>query len=671
VGHLRQPENVYHVRNAGWPTGREPHGHGASIVVVGVTSYQGDGNAEYRAKGGRSGTTKDRRVRKSAMLPFEAQTYLDVVRKRGEARKTLNRVYDNLIKRQELYLAAYAHLYANEGALTPGVSAQDTVDEMSVERIDRIRGQLKAKTYIWKPARRIYILKQDGIRKRPIGLPGWNDKLLEEVIRMVLSAYYEPQFRDSSHGFRPHRGCHTALSTIGRTWSGVKWFIEGDIKGCFDNLNHQLMLDLLHTHIKDTPFLGLIAGMLHAGYVEDWVYHHTYSGTPQGGILSPLLANVVLHELDTYVEDTLIPRYTTGRKRRGNKEHQRLRFKAWSLRKHGDYLGAKVVYKRYSHLPSLDCHDPNYRRLHYIRYADDFLLGYIGTKADAAMIKADIGRFLKRHLLLEMSPEKTLITNAHAEKARFLNYEITIAQNDNRQTKTIRYGIRTRTRGINGQVTFLIPKDVIKTMKAKVMQGGKARERAELIHNSDYEIISTYERQVQGRINYYLLAHNVSKEMWTLRHYFKTSLLKTLAAKYHTNTSKIQRKYTKLTMNGRRVIAVEIQRTGKAPLQATFGAKPIQRKTDVILNDNILNVYMERSELIERLLAEKCELCGQEGKIVGHHIHKLKDLRKKTRTLETWEKKMIAMKRKSLFVCEECHRKIHNGTYDGRRLTQA
>lgn len=317
----------------------------------------------------------------------------------------------------------------------------------------------------------------------------------------------------------------------------------------------------------------------------------------------------------------------------------------------------------------MDCHDPNYRRLLYIRYADDFILGLIGTKAEAEAIKEDIRQFLREHLRLELSQEKTVIPHASEGKARFLNYEITIAHNDNRKTKTVKYGIRPRTRGVNGQVTFLIPQDVITAWKAKVIRGKAIRHRTKLMHNSDYEIISTYERQLQGLINYYLFAHNVSKEMWKLRYYFKTSLIKTLAAKYKTSTRKICRKYTRYTAERRKVIAVEIQREGKKPLRAQFGAKSIHRKTDVILNDHILNIYMERSELIERLLAENCELCGKEGNVVGHHIHQLKNLRKKKRPLEIWEKKMIAMRRKSLFVCEECHQNIHNGTYDGRKLT--
>ena len=456
---------------------------------------------------------------------------------------------------------------------------------------------------------------------------------------MVLEAYYEPQFKGSSHGFRPHRGCHTALTAISTTWTGVHWFIEGDIKGCFDALEHELLRDILSRKIRDNDFLQLIQGMLRAGYVDDWIYHQTYSGTPQGGIVSPLLMNVVLNEFDTYAEDVLIPHYTQGKKRRGNKEHQRLRFHAWKLRKHGDYTGAKTLYKQYSQLPSVDCYDPNYRRLLYIRYADDFLLGLIGTKAEAETIKETIRQFLREHLRLELSQEKTLITHASGEKARFLNYEITIASSDTRKTKTVKHGIRTRTRGVNGQVIFLVPKDVVTTWKAKVMRGTAVRHRAELMNNSDYEIINTYERQVQGLINYYLFAHNVSKEMWKLRYYFRTSLIKTLAAKYKTSTRKICHKYTRYTAERRKVIAVEIQRDGKKSLRAHFGATSIHRKTDVMLNDRILNIYMERSELIERLLAEKCELCGKAEKVVGHHIHKLKDLRKKTRPLEIWERK--------------------------------
>jgi group II intron reverse transcriptase/maturase len=241
------------------------------------------------------------------MLLFEAQKYLEVVRKRGEAHAELRRVYYNIATNKEVFLKAYANLYANAGAMTPGIIPDDTVDGMSVTRIESIMEQLKTRTYQWTPVRRTYIEKNpSSTKRRPLGMPGFTDKLLEEVIRMILEAYYEPQFRESSHGFRPKRGCHTVLDTITR-WKGTRWFIEGDIKGCFDNLDHKLILRLLRRRMKDHSFLNLIGDMLNAGYLEDWVVHRTYSGTPQGGIASPILANMVLNELEAFIEDELIP----------------------------------------------------------------------------------------------------------------------------------------------------------------------------------------------------------------------------------------------------------------------------------------------------------------------------------------------------------------------------
>ncbi len=230
------------------------------------------------------------------MLPLEAQKYLEIVRKRGEEKAKIERVYGNIKNNKELFLIAYANLYANEGALTPGTNPEDTVDGMSTEKIDTIIEELKAGDYQWKPTRRTYILKRDGVSKRPLGMPGWKDKMLQEVLRLVLNAYYEPQFRESSHGFRPNRGCHTAISEIYYKWKGVKWFIEGDIKGCFDHIEHDVVMEIIGRQIKDGALLELLEEMLKAGYMEDWKFHQTFSGTPQGGIISPLLANIVLNE---------------------------------------------------------------------------------------------------------------------------------------------------------------------------------------------------------------------------------------------------------------------------------------------------------------------------------------------------------------------------------------
>ena len=236
---------------------------------------------------------------------------------------------------QGLFLKAYAKIYANTGATTPGTDVTDTIQGMSLARINAIITQLEENTYRWKPSRRTYIAKSNG-SQRPLSIPNWTDKLVQEVIRLILEAYYEPQFRDSSHGFRPHRSCHTALQQIKRTWTGNKWFIEGDIKGCYDNFDHKVIITLLSQSIHDNRFLKLVRNMLQAGYIDDWQYHRTYSGVPQGGICSPIISNIVLHELDKYVEDQLIPRYTKGERRKHNREYSRLWAAKQTAKQQGD-----------------------------------------------------------------------------------------------------------------------------------------------------------------------------------------------------------------------------------------------------------------------------------------------------------------------------------------------
>jgi retron-type reverse transcriptase len=161
-----------------------------------------------------------------------AETVLAVIRERGRQGLPLEDLYRQLFNPQ-LYLHAYGRIYKNDGAMTCGAT-QETVDGMSLTKIDRIIADLRQERYRWTPARRVYIPKSNG-KQRPLGLPSWSDKLLQEVIRSLLDAYYEPQFSDSSHGFRPQRGCHTALNAIKYHWEGTKWFIEGDISQCFDH----------------------------------------------------------------------------------------------------------------------------------------------------------------------------------------------------------------------------------------------------------------------------------------------------------------------------------------------------------------------------------------------------------------------------------------------------
>jgi group II intron reverse transcriptase/maturase len=246
-----------------------------------------------------------------------AETVLGIIQEYGRRKLPLRNIY-RLLYNPDLYLRAYARLYSNKGAMTKGTTSE-TVDSMSLRKIKRIIDELRYERYRWTSVRRIYISKKNG-KMRPLGMPTWSDKLLQEVIRLILEAYYEPQFSDHSHGFRPERGCHTALSKIRHEWTGTKWFVEGDIAGCFDNIDHQIMMEILRENIHDNRFLRLVDGLLKAGYLEEWYYHRTMSGTPQGGVISPILSNIYLDRLDKYVENVLLAAYNRKEKRSDNLE---------------------------------------------------------------------------------------------------------------------------------------------------------------------------------------------------------------------------------------------------------------------------------------------------------------------------------------------------------------
>jgi group II intron reverse transcriptase/maturase len=380
-----------------------------------------------------------------------AETVLGVLRERGRRGLPCNELYRQMFN-PELYLLAYGRIYSNAGAMTPGASAE-TVDGMSLDKIHRIIEAMRHERYRFRPARRVLIPKKNG-KLRPLGLPGWSDKLVGEVMRLLLEAYYEPRFSDRSHGFRPGRGCHTALREVANTWTGTTWLIEGDISDCFGSLDHELMIQILSEKIRDNRFLRLLRNMLKAGYLEDWVWNATLSGAPQGGVLSPLLSNIYLHRLDAFVEEILMPEYNRGVERAKNPAYRKVQKALTQARERGDRVETRSLRQRLRGLPSKDPRDPGYRRLRYCRYADDHLLGFTGPKAEAEEIKQRLGQFLRDELRLELSEEKTLITHARTSAARFLNYEITVRQNDQ--------AITNGQRSSNGTVRLRVPAKVIK-----------------------------------------------------------------------------------------------------------------------------------------------------------------------------------------------------------------
>jgi group II intron reverse transcriptase/maturase len=584
---------------------------------------------------------------------------------RGTHGLKLERVYRELYD-LDRFQRAYAKLYANSGAMTPGTTPE-TVDGMSVEKMKTIILTLRDDSFQWKPTKRIYIPKKNG-KMRPLGLPTWTDKLVQEVIRSILEPYFEAKFRDSSHGFRPQRGCHTALARCKQKFKGANWFIEGDIKGCFDNINHRVLINVLRESIDDERFLRLVMNMLEAGYLEDWKKHDTLSGTPQGGVISPLLANIYLHKLDEFVEDVLLPQYTRGKARRFNPAYN-AHTKAMLKAKENDDAKTWHQLKIEQHsIPVGMIRDEKFRRLSFVRYADDFILGFMGPKTEAEDIKRKIKTFLGDALKLEMSEEKTLISHAITEPARFLGYDISIMKDDGKMSTTSNPTKGTfNRRSINGLIKLSVPWEKIETHCQNYMIDGKIRKRMDQMANEDFSIVAWYGIVFRGVAQYYSMAHDRTRKLSKLKYVMQTSMLKTLAAKHKTTVSVMAKKYKvkKLdlqTMKYMVAYEVEVLRPGKRSLIATFGGFSLKRQDTEIINDLISRNRNGRTEILERLLADKCENCGSMGNCEVHHIRKLADLLKQ-KNRPGWVHMMILRSRKTLVLCEDCHTALHAGRY--------
>ena len=397
------------------------------------------------------------------------------------------RLYRYLL-REDIYYAAYQKLYANKGATTQGID-NDTADGFSDFYVKELIQSLKDGTYKANPVRREYIPKKNG-KLRPLGIPSFRDKLLQEVVRMILEAIYEPVFDRHSHGFRPGKSCHTALRQISSDFTGVVWFIEGDIQGCFDNINHEKLIEILSRKIKDSRFLNIIRQFLKAGYIENWKYNATYSGSPQGGICSPILANIYLNELDKKFREIAErfdkPRsaYQTPEYHAASKELKRLSY--WIDHTADEAARQELIDQHRAQkkaMRNLPCKPADNKKFTFVRYADDWLAGVCGTKAECEDLKAEIAEFLSTELKLTLSEEKTLITHS-SEKVRFIGYDICVRRNQEVKGHRMKNGTWRKSRTLHMKVALSVPhtEKIEKFMFAKKVIRQKENGEFQPIH---------------------------------------------------------------------------------------------------------------------------------------------------------------------------------------------
>jgi group II intron reverse transcriptase/maturase len=579
-----------------------------------------------------------------------------------------DRLYRNLYN-QELFLQAYQNIHASQGNMTAGTDGQ-TIDAMSLERINRLIETLKDESYQPKPSRRTYIPKKNG-KTRPLGIPSIDDKLVQEVVRMLLESIYENSYEDNSHGFRPNKSCHTALRMIQNRFVRCKWFVEGDIKGFFDNIDHNVMINILRKRIKDERFLRLIRKFLNAGYMEDNQLRQSYSGTPQGGIISPILANIYLDQFDKYMAE-LKKRFDRGKTRAYSKEYLRLSNKRISLKrklakvqteeeKQALLTNIRELDKVHKSIPCKNPMDADFRRLQYVRYADDFIIGIIGAKEDARAVKQEVSSYIASQLKLELSDEKTLVTKA-TDRAKFLGFEIRVTPQSN-LTKKTKSG--TKARNFSGHVMLEVPTSVIQNkllelgaMKIEVhnkTEIWKPIHRGNLVGRTDLSILDQYNGEVRGFCNYYSIANNRPK-LHKFRYIMEYSFYKTLACKYRTTKRRIIAKYR----IGKDIGVKYQDNQGKERVRLFWKGSlarnpyPMGNEADVIHKPKGI---LRKPSLGARLKANRCEWCGKEtSALVVHQIRSLKELDEN----QPWAAFMKKINRKTLVVCESCHSVIHN-----------
>lgn len=580
------------------------------------------------------------------------------------SRKNNDEIFTRLYRyllRPDLYYIAYQNLYANKGAGTKGIN-NDTADGFSQEKVNSIIQSLSDDSYSPNPVRRTYIKKKNNSRKkRPLGIPTFTDKLVQEVLRMILESVYEPIFSNYSHGFRPNRSCHTALSYMKKDFTGVVWFIEGDIKGCFDNIDHNVLVNIIGSKIKDARLCQLIWKFLRAGYMENRNYNPTYSGCPQGGIVSPLLANIYLHELDKFAEKTADDFYRK-RTRAYTKEYnavagQLTKYKKMLKTAKGEekskYL-IKIKQLR-KELAKTPCGSRTDKVIKYIRYADDFLIGVKGTKEECEQIKKQFADFISNTLKMELSEEKTLITHS-SNPARFLGYDVRVRRDNilkphgNHLQRTLKGKVELNIPFQDKIMPFLFEKSIIRQLKDGTLE---PIARKYLYGCTDLEILFAFNAELRGICNYYALASNYTRLCY-FAYFMEYSCLKTLAGKHKTTSRKILNKYKS---DGKWSIPYKT----KSGIKYCKFADYMKCKKSVDFDEKIVDYAVvhatTRTTLEKRLESHVCELCGKTNvQLEMHHVNKVKNLKGK----DFWEIMMIAKKRKTIAVCKDCHHKIHH-----------
>jgi len=602
---------------------------------------------------------------------------LEYLRTANSTRQWINHDLYRLMYRPDLYVLAYERIKSKPGNMTPGTDGE-TLDGFSLDAIQEIIQDMRTERFHFTPVRTTFIPKANG-KLRKLGIPSIRDKIVQEAMRLIVEAIYDspagPYFQATSHGFRPHHSCHTALREFRTKWSAVNWLIEGDIKACFDELDHHILVTTLRKKIRDERFLNLIWKLLKAGYMDlHGRRKDSLIGSPQGGILSPVLANAYLHELDEFVAG-LRTTLERGRRKHRNPTYQRLSAQKSRMVKCGDTKTKEFqqVSQLMRTMPTMQVDDPGFIRIKYLRYADDWIVGIWGSHALAEQVKQEIKTFLHDHLHLTLSEDKTHITHAWTEEALFLGTnlrvgggaEAKLALQTNRWGKTF----KRRSTGWETVMTAPLPA-LLKRLSDRgfCTKDGTPTPKAGWAYLDVDQLVLLYSSINRGVQNYYRFTDNWAR-LQRLQYILHFSLAMTLGRKFKISTSKVFKRF------GKTLTYVLKDKDGHEKRTVSFYLNHEWTKhREAFHRAHHPDLDLIRTEVSMRSrskLAQPCCICGDTRDrvpIVMHHVRHIRKLSGK-RQATGFNRILRMINRKQIPVCTTCHAKIHHGQYDNLKLS--